>query len=103
LGTNAGDSIHLEIYRKFVVQTIAQAGGMHAIVPHSLGGLITAYAFLPRITCERFIITGAPAGMQSIYDFFQYIVKLNDVVMENLDHHIHHGLLKSCKSDRDLL
>jgi hypothetical protein len=23
--------------------------------------------------------------------------------MENLDHHIHHGLLKSCKSDRDLL
>jgi pimeloyl-ACP methyl ester carboxylesterase len=37
---------------------------------------------------NRFIITGAPAGMQSIYDFFQYIVKLNDVVMENLNQHI---------------
>ena len=83
-GRSAGDSMHLEIYRKFVVQTITQAGGMHAIVAHSLGGLITAYAFLtdPQLPVNRFIITGAPAGMQSIYDFFQYIVKLNDVVMK---------------------
>jgi pimeloyl-ACP methyl ester carboxylesterase len=89
-GRSAGDSMHLEIYRKFVVQIVEEAGGMHAVVAHSLGGLITAYAFLanPQLPVNRFIITGAPAGMQSIYDFFQYIVKLNSLVMENLDRHI---------------
>jgi hypothetical protein len=34
-GRSAGRFHTAKIYRKFVVETIAQAGGMHAIVAHS--------------------------------------------------------------------
>ncbi len=89
-GRSAGDSLQLEIYRKLVVQIMANAGGLHAIVAHSLGGLVTAYAFLldPGIPVNRFIITGAPAGMDSIYGFFQHMVKLNHTVINNMDRYI---------------
>jgi hypothetical protein len=57
----------------------------------------------PKLPVNRFIITGAPAGMQSIYDFF-HIVKLNDVVMENPGSSYSSRVTKILqKSDRDLL
>jgi esterase/lipase len=89
-GRSVGDSIHLEIYRKFVVNTIKTLGEVHSIVAHSLGGLVTAYAFLedPKLPVNKFIITGAPAGMQSIYDFFLRMVKLKPKVIENMDDYI---------------
>ncbi len=89
-GRSAGNAIHLEIYRKFVVEVIEDVGGLHCIVAHSLGGLVTAYAFMcdPKIPVDRFIITGAPAGMQSIYDFFQRIIGVNEAVMTNMDSYI---------------
>lgn len=89
-GRSAGNSLNLEIYRQFVAQTIAGAGAMHAIVAHSLGGLVTAYAFLSdkNLPVDRFIITGAPAGMQAIYDFFKRMMALKTLVIDNMDDHI---------------
>ncbi|WP_194851692.1 alpha/beta hydrolase [Nonlabens antarcticus] len=89
-GRSAGDSIHLEIYRKFVVQTIESAGDIHAIVGHSLGALVINYLYLdnPKVAVNKFIITGAPMGMEQIYFFFQRIVGVNPQVMENLDRYV---------------
>ena len=95
-GRSAGDSLQLEIYRKFVINTIADAHGLHAIVAHSLGGLVTAYAYLldPKIAVDRFIITGAPSGMDAIYGFFKQIVQLNAAVMKNMDNYINANVTK---------
>jgi len=89
-GRSAGDAIPLETYRKFVTDTIENLGEVHSIVAHSLGGLVAAYAFLdnPKIPVTKFIITGAPAGMQSIYDYFARIVKLRPKVIENMNEYI---------------
>jgi pimeloyl-ACP methyl ester carboxylesterase len=89
-GRSAGNSLHLEIYRRFVVQTIEMHTSFHAIVGHSLGGLVTAYAYLNdhQLPVSKFIISGAPSGMQSIYDFFKRVVTLDDLVIENMDRHI---------------
>jgi pimeloyl-ACP methyl ester carboxylesterase len=89
-GRSAGKTLQLEIYRKFLEMQIAALGSVHAIIGHSLGSLVIAYAYLnePDLPVNRYIISGAPAGMQSIYDFFQRIMGLRDEVMENMDRHL---------------
>ncbi|AZQ43036.1 alpha/beta fold hydrolase [Nonlabens ponticola] len=95
-GRSPGDSLNIEIYRRFMVQAIEDIGKLHAVIAHSLGGLVTAYAYLdnPQLAVDRFVITGAPAGMQSIYDFFKRVVGLNQKVIDNMNQHIAENVTK---------
>ena len=86
-GRSKGNSLNLEIYRLILIDLVKSQGDIHSIIGHSLGSLVTAYALMRDATLpvDSIILTGAPAGMNSIYDFFKRIMNLNNKTIENMD------------------
>ncbi|AGC76432.1 serine aminopeptidase S33 family [Nonlabens dokdonensis] len=93
-GRSKGNNLNLEIYRIFLTDLLKSLGTAHAVIGHSLGSLVTAYTYLedPRLPIDRYVITGAPAGMNSIYVFFKRIMHLNDKVIANMDSYINRNI-----------
>jgi len=85
-GRSSGRELQLEVYRKMVDQIIYENESLDFIITHSLGSLVAALCFLdsPNLPVKNFIITGAPRGIDAIFDYFQHMLKLNGHVMENL-------------------
>lgn len=93
-GKSAGRELHLEIYRKMLDKIVYDHDGMDCIITHSLGGLVTALAYLdnPNYPVKSYIINASPRGVQTIFDYFQNMLKLSDKVMENLERYTDHVL-----------
>lgn len=94
-GRSGGDSINLDIYGRFVTDTIKDVGTMHAIVAHSLGALVVNFIFLKYddLPVSKIVLTGAPLGMDQIFTFFKHIVGVSEAVMVNLDHYVSENIL----------
>lgn len=85
-GISDGNSLHIEMYREATQHAIERIGTVETLVAHSLGSLVAAYLRLdqPNIAVERYIIMGAPSGLDAIFDYFQDIVGLSEKALENL-------------------
>jgi pimeloyl-ACP methyl ester carboxylesterase len=61
-GHSAGNSLHLEVSCDFLAMLIADLKNVHAIIAHSLGSLVAAYAFIKNecLPVKRYIVAGAP-------------------------------------------
>ncbi|NND88450.1 MAG: alpha/beta hydrolase, partial [Flavobacteriaceae bacterium] len=72
-GMAKGKSLHIEMCREALMQTIARVGEVDTIIGHSLGSLITAYSYVydPSLPIRKFVIMGAPSGMDAIFEYFE--------------------------------
>ncbi|MDX1463286.1 MAG: alpha/beta hydrolase [Marinirhabdus sp.] len=86
-GMAKGNQLTIEMYRKAVVRTIENSGTIDALVCHSLGSLVGAYAFLHNtsIPIKKYVIMGAPSGMDAIFAYFQELLGLSSATISNLD------------------
>ncbi len=93
-GRSKGDHLNLEVYKIFLLELVESLNGVHAIVGHSLGSLVSAYAFLenPNLPVDKFVLTGAPEGMTSIFDFFKRITNFNHKVIDQLNNYINRNV-----------
>ena len=85
-GFSPGNQLNLEMYRQAVALALEEIGSIDCLIAHSLGSLVTAYTYLenPEIDVKRYVIMGAPEGMQAIFDYFQELLSLSDRTMTNL-------------------
>ena len=86
-GMAKGHHLNVEIYRQAFMKTYEIAGPLDTLVCHSLGSLVGAYAFLyrPSIVVKKFVITGAPSGMDAIFAYFKELLSLSQKAIDNLD------------------
>jgi pimeloyl-ACP methyl ester carboxylesterase len=88
-GRSGGRELQLEVYRQMVDNIICEYETIDFMLTHSLGSLVAALCFIdsPNLPVKNFIITGAPRGVDAIFDYFQSMLGLNVKVMENLQNH----------------
>ncbi|GAB5401628.1 MAG: hypothetical protein Aureis2KO_32130 [Aureisphaera sp.] len=86
-GLAKGEYLNLEVYRKSLQEAIHHTGAIDTLVCHSLGSLATAYARLedPELPVRKYVITGAPSGMDAIFVYFEDLLGLSKKAMENLE------------------
>jgi len=86
-GMARGNRLNLEVYRKAMVQSIDLIGEVETLVCHSLGSLVGSYGYLhnEKIAINRFIIMGAPSGVDAIFIYFKDLVGLSKKAMQNLE------------------
>lgn len=86
-GMAAGNHLNLEIYRKAIVHVLKEAGSIDTLISHSLGGLVAAYSYLcdKKLPIKRFVIMGAPAGIEPVFSYFQNLLGLSSKVMYHLE------------------
>ena len=85
-GMAKGKQLNIEMYRQAVVKTLSKIGKIDTLVCHSLGGLVGSYAFLanPNIAIKKYVIMGAPSGMDAIFYYFQQLLGLSKKTLQNL-------------------
>ena len=85
-GLSEGKSLNVEAYRQAVEKAIRIIGNVETITAHSLGSMVTAYLYLvhPTSNVQRFIIMGAPAGMDAIFNYFKVMLGLSERAIDNL-------------------
>lgn len=85
-GLSEGTSLNVEVYRKAIIQSLDIIGTVDTIVCHSLGSMVTGYAYLvnPKLDIDHYIIMGTPSGMDAIFHYFQAMLKLSDKAIANL-------------------
>ncbi|MEM7186483.1 MAG: alpha/beta hydrolase, partial [Bacteroidota bacterium] len=86
-GMAAGKYLNLEIYRKALIKSLGLIGEVDTLVCHSLGGLVGGYGFLHdrKLRIGRFVIMGAPSGMDAIFAYFEHRIGLSPKALENLE------------------
>ncbi len=86
-GLSSGKHLNLEIYRKAAVRAIEKSGAIDTLITHSLGGLVAVYGYLhdQKIPVNRYIIMGAPSGMDAIFNYFKTLLGLSDRAMCDLE------------------
>ncbi|QIE60045.1 alpha/beta hydrolase [Rasiella rasia] len=91
-GMAKGNALNVEICRKALVKVIELTGPVDTLICHSLGCLVAAYTYLhnPKININRFVLMGAPSGMNAIFEYFQSLLKLSPKAIQNL-----HGKVNS--------
>ncbi|MFC7357743.1 alpha/beta fold hydrolase [Jejudonia soesokkakensis] len=89
-GLAKGTSLNIETYRQAVEKSIAAIGKIDTVVSHSLGTTVITYLYLynPKIPIDKFIIMGAPSGMDAIFKYFQDLCSLSNKASQNLDNKI---------------
>lgn len=89
-GMSKGTRLNLEIFRQGVAKAIEKIGHIDTMISHSFGGLATCYTYLEnkKIPVEKFIIMGAPSGMDAIFVYFKDILSLNKRALFNLGNKI---------------
>jgi len=85
-GMSKGTRLNLEIFRQGIEKAIVKIGQVDTLVSHSFGGLATCYAYLENteIPVEKFVIMGAPSGMDAIFVYFKEILSLKNTALSNL-------------------
>jgi len=85
-GMAKGNQLHIEAYRKAVTTSISIIGEVHALISHSLGGLVISYAYLnnTNLPVKKFILMGAPSGMDAIFSYFQQLLGLSRKAIQNV-------------------
>ncbi len=86
-GMAKGKYLNLEVYRQSLKQTFDLTGPVDTLVCHSLGSLATAYTHLedPEIPVKKYVITGAPSGMDAIFVYFEELLGLSNKAIQNLE------------------
>ena len=86
-GMAKGNKLHVEAYRGCIELALTEIGRVDTMVCHSLGSLATAYASLSNIKLPvgRFVIMGAPSGMDAIFVYFKEVLNLSERAIDNLE------------------
>jgi len=79
-GLSEGNKLTLEAFRQGVEMALARIGPIDTMVCHSFGSLAAAYSFLvdPSIPVKKYVIMGAPSGLDAIFVFFESILGLSE-------------------------
>ncbi|WP_327019051.1 alpha/beta hydrolase [Croceibacter atlanticus] len=85
-GLSDGNALNFEIYRKAIAASEKHIGHIHTMVCHSLGSMVTAYAFLvnTNLNVSSYVIMGAPSGMDAIFTYFKVMLGLSTKSIQNL-------------------
>ncbi|MDC8005330.1 alpha/beta hydrolase [Aureisphaera galaxeae] len=86
-GMAKGKYLNLEVYRQSLRQALELTGPVDTLVCHSLGSLATAYAHLEAdgLPIKKYVITGAPSGMDAIFVYFEELLGLSNKAIANLE------------------
>lgn len=89
-GLAKGTFLNIEIYRQAVEKSIDRIGVIDSVVSHSLSNTVITYLYLinPEIPIEKFVVMGAPSGMDAIFLYFQEMFGLSKKATMNLDRKI---------------
>ena len=90
-GMAKGKKLNIEMYRKAVVETMLRTGEVETLVCHSLAGLVASYSYLVNqdVPIQKYVIMGAPSGMDAIFTYFERLLGLSKAAMTNLDREVH--------------
>lgn len=86
-GMAQGRYMNLEVYRKAFINALERIGEVDTLVCHSLGGLVGSYGYLHnnKLEIKRFVIMGAPSGMDAIFAYFENLIGLSETALKNLE------------------
>jgi pimeloyl-ACP methyl ester carboxylesterase len=86
-GMSSGKVLNLEMYRQAVVHTIKKIGIVDVLVSHSVGSMTASYLFLhnPEVAVKKYVIMGAPSGMDAIFVYYKNVLGLNKRAMKNIE------------------
>ncbi|MBX2828063.1 MAG: alpha/beta hydrolase [Flavobacteriaceae bacterium] len=86
-GMAEGKFLNLEVYRQALQEALQYTGSIDTLVCHSLGSLATAYAHLEakELPIKKYVITGAPSGMDAIFVYFENTLGLSKKALGNLE------------------
>ena len=85
-GLSSGNHLNVELFREAISTAVHHIGSVDTMVHHSLGSLAGSYALLhdPDLPVSKFIIMGAPSGMDAIFGYFQERLNLSQKTLRNL-------------------
>lgn len=85
-GLSSGNHMNVELYREAISKAVYTIGSVDTMIHHSLGGLAGSYAFLndPQLPVSKYVIMGAPSGMDAIFYYFQERLHLSSKTISNL-------------------
>lgn len=86
-GLSKGNKLTLEAFRQGVAIALKKVGPIDTMVCHSFGSLAGAYSFLvdPKIIVKKYVIMGAPSGLDAIFVFFETLLGLSDRAIQQLN------------------
>lgn len=89
-GLSSGQHLNVELYREAISKAVYRIGSVDTMIHHSLGSLAGSYAYLhdPLLPVSKYIIMGAPSGMDAIFNYFEERLKLSKKTLENLQLYI---------------
>lgn len=81
-GNAPGKRTNLPEMAEVIADIEKQTGGFHAVIAHSFGGVVAAFAIRQGVRTARLITIGSPASMKYIFDDFQKKLKGSAGLME---------------------
>ncbi len=94
-GMAEGKYLNLEIYRKALLAALHHIGEVDTLICHSLGGLVSGYSYLHNkdLAVNRYVIMGAPSGMDAIFTYFEETIGISGKAYKNLENKINDVLM----------
>jgi len=82
--------LNLELFRQALVATLKKTGPIDTLICHSFSNTALTYTYLNNrdLTIDKFIIMGAPSGMDAIFTYFKETLGLSKTAIKSLDEKI---------------
>jgi pimeloyl-ACP methyl ester carboxylesterase len=87
-GNSSGKLLNLPIYTA-CSQKLIELYRPNFIIGHSMGGMTGMYNQYknPNNSIEKIVSLGSPSELSEIIDYYQHLLKFNDIVKQSLDHY----------------
>jgi pimeloyl-ACP methyl ester carboxylesterase len=87
-GNSTGKLLNLPIYTA-CSQKLIELYRPNFIIGHSMGGMTGMYNQYknPKNSIEKIVSLGSPSELSEIIDYYQHLLKFNDIVKQSLDHY----------------
>jgi hypothetical protein len=86
-GMSTTHLLNLEMYRQAIDLAIHKIGAIDTVICHSFSNTALTYSYLvhPDVDIKKFIVMGAPSGMDAIFIYFKEMLGLSDKALNILD------------------
>ena len=86
-GMSRTNFLNIELYRQAINEALKAIGPIDTLVCHSFSNTAITYTYLvnPDIDVKRFILMGAPSGMDAIFNYFLEMINLSKSAIKILD------------------
>ncbi|MFT4943953.1 MAG: pimeloyl-ACP methyl ester carboxylesterase [Patiriisocius sp.] len=86
-GMSPGNQLNIALFREAIEAAIRHVGTVDTVVCHSLSNTAMGYSYLMNASVQvnKFIVMGAPSGMDAVFVFFKEILGLSMRCIRNLN------------------